>query len=205
MEVAEGLAQLDPVGNYPHRAAVAVAELGGAVGFRLEVGGSELARGGSPREEAPSVVLPLRIGRDVLGTLALWVDVEPTPDAAETLRWAGRLLARGVDSSRRLSEAAVRRPGEGVSRTLARAPLTPRERDVVTLLVSGASTKEIAERSSLTVSTVNTYLKRIFAKLGVHSRVELVARMAGTDALGGAKRGGGNDVGDAATQARALG
>jgi DNA-binding CsgD family transcriptional regulator len=32
----------------------------------------------------------------------------------------------------------------------------------------------------LTVSTVNTYLKRIFSKLGVHSRVELVARMAGT-------------------------
>lgn len=46
--------------------------------------------------------------------------------------------------------------------------------------MSGASTRDIAGRTGLTVSTVNTYLKRIFSKLGVHSRVELVARMAGT-------------------------
>ena len=63
-------------------------------------------------------------------------------------------------------------------------PLTPRERDVVSLLVAGSSTRDIASRTGLTVSTVNTYLKRIFSKLGVHSRVELVARMAGTEGLG---------------------
>lgn len=50
----------------------------------------------------------------------------------------------------------------------------------MTLLVGGASTREIAAETALTVSTVNTYLKRIFSKLGVHSRVELIARMAGT-------------------------
>ena len=72
------------------------------------------------------------------------------------------------------------------------------------MLVSGASTKEIAERSSLTVSTVNTYLKRIFAKLGVHSRVELVARMAGTDTLGG-RRSDVPEAGDASSQAHAIG
>jgi hypothetical protein len=49
----------------------------------------------------------------------------------------------------------------------------------------------ITLRTGLTVSTVNTYLKRIFAKLGVHSRVELVARMAGTD---GILNGGGDDA-----------
>ena len=58
--------------------------------------------------------------------------------------------------------------------------LTPRERDVVGRLLSGASTRQIAESTGLTVATVNTYLKRIFAKLGVHSRVELVARVTGT-------------------------
>ena len=42
------------------------------------------------------------------------------------------------------------------------------------------NTREIASESGLTVSTVNTYLKRIFSKLGVHSRVELIARVAGT-------------------------
>ena len=48
------------------------------------------------------------------------------------------------------------------------------------LLVSGASTRQIADQTSLTVATVHTYLKRIYSKLGVHSRVELVARMVGT-------------------------
>ena len=44
----------------------------------------------------------------------------------------------------------------------------------------GSSTRDIASETGLTISTVNTYLKRIFSKLGVHSRVELIARMAGT-------------------------
>ena len=51
---------------------------------------------------------------------------------------------------------------------------------MVSLLVAGSSTREIAAETGLTISTVNTYLKRIFSKLGVHSRVELIARMAGT-------------------------
>src|ERR1041384_3063258 len=59
-------------------------------------------------------------------------------------------------------------------------PLTKREKEVVALLVSGASTRQIAEQTGLTVATVHTYLKRIYSKLGVHSRVELVARMVGT-------------------------
>jgi DNA-binding CsgD family transcriptional regulator len=63
---------------------------------------------------------------------------------------------------------------------LERTPLTKREKEVVSLLVSGASTRSIAEQTKLTVATVHTYLKRIYSKLGVHSRVELVARMVGT-------------------------
>jgi DNA-binding CsgD family transcriptional regulator len=63
---------------------------------------------------------------------------------------------------------------------LERTPLTKREKEVVSLLVSGASTRAIAEQTKLTVATVHTYLKRIYSKLGVHSRVELVARMMGT-------------------------
>jgi len=72
---------------------------------------------------------------------------------------------------------------EEVSEALHKAPLTPRERDVVALLMSGASTRQIASETHLTVGTVHTYLKRIYPKLGVRSRVELVARMIGTDGL----------------------
>ena len=111
------------------------------------------------------------------------------------LRWGVRLLARGIGYSERLAAEGGRRPGEAVEQTLKRAPLTPRERDVVSLLVSGSSTRDIASRTGLTVSTVNTYLKRIFSKLGVHSRVELVARMAGTDGM--AHREGEEAIADA--------
>jgi DNA-binding NarL/FixJ family response regulator len=44
---------------------------------------------------------------------------------------------------------------------------------VVALLMSGASTRQIASETHLTVGTVHTYLKRIYPKLGVRSRVEL--------------------------------
>jgi len=58
------------------------------------------------------------------------------------------------------------------------------------LLVSGGSTRQIAEQTGLTVATVHTYLKRIYSKLGVHSRVELVARMVGTTASSSLMAGG---------------
>jgi DNA-binding NarL/FixJ family response regulator len=125
--------------------------------------------------------MPLRQGRSFVGTLHLEIVGEaPHGNQLELLKWASRLYSRGIDYAERLTGEGSRRPGEAVEQTVKRAPLTPRERDVVTLLVGGSSTREIAAETGLTVSTVNTYLKRIFSKLGVHSRVELIARMAGT-------------------------
>jgi DNA-binding NarL/FixJ family response regulator len=49
-----------------------------------------------------------------------------------------------------------------------------RERDVVDLIISGASNAEIALRLHLAEVTVKTYVGRIFAKLGVHDRVNIV-------------------------------
>jgi len=73
-----------------------------------------------------------------------------------------------------------RRRGLEVQSRLDRTPLTKREKEVVSLLVSGASTRQIAEQTGLTVATVHTYLKRIYSKLGVHSRAELLARFVST-------------------------
>jgi len=183
MEVAEGLLQLDPVRTYPQRAAELVAKLVRASAYRLEVEDGREQESTEMPSGPPSVSMPLRHGRDQLGTLHLYMDGGRTPlneEETQLARWGARMLARGIDYSRRLAVEGGRRSGEAVAQTLSRAPLTPRERDVVALLVSGSSTRDIAARTGLTVSTVNTYLKRIFSKLGVHSRVELVARMAGT-------------------------
>ncbi len=190
LEVAEVLLQLDPVRTYPRRGADQVRRLAGAAAFRLErtqKDAEQLVSDPPPPTLPPALSLQLRHGREVLGVLHLY-----TSDASHRLeenetrlaRWGARVFARGLSYSERLATEGVRRSGETLSRALDRAPLTPRERDVVALLVAGSSTRDIAARTGLTVSTVNTYLKRIFSKLGVHSRVELVARMAGTEAFG---------------------
>ena len=57
-------------------------------------------------------------------------------------------------------------------------PLSERELEVLHLVAHGASTKEIAQQLVVAVSTVKTYLKGIYGKLGVHGRAQAVARAA---------------------------
>lgn len=182
MEIAEALLQLDPVRTYPRRGAEAVAKCVHASRWRLEREGHETIGDGVG---AASVSLPLRQGRTVLGVIHLHVDGRERLDDDETrvARWGVRVFARGLGFAERLGVEGGRRVDGDISDALDRAPLTRRERDVVSLLVSGKSTRQMAKATGLTVSTINTYLKRIFSKLGVHSRVELVARVAGTDAV----------------------
>ncbi len=54
-------------------------------------------------------------------------------------------------------------------------PLTPREQDVLALLVEGADTATIASQLLIGTSTVRNHIQRILHKLGVHSRLEAVA------------------------------
>jgi len=54
------------------------------------------------------------------------------------------------------------------------AILSKREQDVVRCVAEGMSNREIANRLKLTEHTVKNYLFRIFDKLGVSSRVEVV-------------------------------
>lgn len=184
IEVTEQLTQLDPVRTYPQRAGEALTGLLQANGFRVDrTEGDSVSSDPTPAGE-PTLSLPLRSGREVIGTLHLFANGSFGEEEVRLARWGARMIARGIAYCTRLTTEGGRRSGEAVAATLKRAPLTPRERDVVSLLVAGSSTRDIASRTGLTVSTVNTYLKRIFSKLGVHSRVELVARMAGTDTFG---------------------
>ncbi|HXW99796.1 MAG TPA: response regulator transcription factor [Candidatus Acidoferrales bacterium] len=54
------------------------------------------------------------------------------------------------------------------------SPLSARETDVVRCVTEGLTNREIAHRLKLTEHTVKNYLFRIFDKLGVSSRVEVV-------------------------------
>ena len=51
--------------------------------------------------------------------------------------------------------------------------LSPREKEVASLIMSGSTTNEIAKRLELKPNTVSTFKKKIFAKFHVDSDVEL--------------------------------
>jgi DNA-binding NarL/FixJ family response regulator len=51
--------------------------------------------------------------------------------------------------------------------------LTPREMEIVSAIVSGYSNRQIAEKMSISQSTIKHHLTNIFDKLGVYNRLEL--------------------------------
>ena len=53
------------------------------------------------------------------------------------------------------------------------AELTSREREVLQLLAEGNTSKDVAQRLGVAVSTVETYRRGITSKLGIHSVAEL--------------------------------
>ncbi len=58
-----------------------------------------------------------------------------------------------------------------------RSKLTKREFELVQLLAEGLSYKEAADRLFVTTFTINQHLKHIYAKLGIKSKAELMAKM----------------------------
>jgi DNA-binding NarL/FixJ family response regulator len=57
-------------------------------------------------------------------------------------------------------------------------PLTNREMEMLTLVLQGASNKEIADRSSISERTVKTHLYRVYRKLKVKSRTKAIALLS---------------------------
>lgn len=53
--------------------------------------------------------------------------------------------------------------------------LTRRELEILRLMAGGANTKALAERLHVSPATIRNHAQNIFAKLGVHSRLEAVA------------------------------
>ena len=55
--------------------------------------------------------------------------------------------------------------------------LSPREREIVRMVAQGRQNKVIAAVLNISSWTVSTYIRRIFAKLGVGSRAAMVAKL----------------------------
>ncbi|MBB5925725.1 response regulator [Streptomyces echinatus] len=98
----------------------------------------------------------------------------------EHLAAAVRLVGTGdallaPQITRRLVEryaAEAERPAEAVPADL--AALTPREREVLTLMGRGLSNAELAAELTLSEATVKSHVARVFAKLGLRDRAQAV-------------------------------
>jgi two-component system, NarL family, nitrate/nitrite response regulator NarL len=64
-------------------------------------------------------------------------------------------------------------PTERLMRSLEN--LTPREREILTRIVDGQSTKQMARAMRITTGTAVTHVNHVLTKLGVHSRLQAAA------------------------------
>jgi len=70
----------------------------------------------------------------------------------------------------------------GVMDPTTRAPadaLTPQERAVAQLICTGRTNQQAADELVVSVKTIGFHLANVYSKLGVHSRVQLAAALAG--------------------------
>jgi DNA-binding CsgD family transcriptional regulator len=104
------------------------------------------------------------------------VDVELLSGGRGRLRGYSSRLPREGGALVTVLEVDPERPGRLARPLLA---LTPREREVAALVVDGLADREIAERLHLSRHTVSQYVKRIYRKLGVDSRVALTRLLLG--------------------------
>jgi DNA-binding NarL/FixJ family response regulator len=98
--------------------------------------------------------------------------------AVRTVHAGHAMLAPEV-TARLLHHFAPRPPGR--RHVFADAVLSERELQVVRLVARGRSNQQIADELFLSLETVRTYLRRMFAKLAVHDRTHLavLAHQAG--------------------------
>jgi two-component system nitrate/nitrite response regulator NarL len=84
-----------------------------------------------------------------------------------------------------LLRAAVRTTPSGPRSETSRmlAFLTAKEREVLLLLVGGASTAEIAHSLGIAPSTARTHVQNVLVKLGAHSRLQATAMVANAGVL----------------------
>ena len=90
------------------------------------------------------------------------------------LRVAAGQIWANTDHLNYLMELISEVPSLRVLNAGGRPLLTPREEQVVALVAEGLGNRQIARELNLSEHTIKKYLFRIFEKLGISTRVELV-------------------------------
>jgi two-component system response regulator DevR len=106
----------------------------------------------------------------------------------------GREVPLPTDEASTGTKARVPTDPEPEPDRLLLARLTPRERQILRIVAEGKSTIEVSRELSISALTVQSHVKSILAKLGVHSKIEAVRLVlqfgeAGISGLGDPKAG----------------
>ncbi len=169
-------------------------------GFRITAAASALEAEGHIVETMAATAQPQLILLDITAGLTfstltslhaqlqdspvvLWADQLPLDLVFKTLEFGVRGVVQRTSTPEQLVEC-LRKVAAGelqigfgspreVQQTRRAASLTPREREIVTLLRQGLRNKQIAAEMGITEGTVKIYLFRLFHKLGVRNRFEL--------------------------------
>lgn len=123
----------------------------GAKGAALAVGAEAAADPGTSATAARAAERPIGSGGPTRPSESSGTPAEPP---------AGKTAASALDAA--------------CDRLAARGCLSPREADVLRLLARGRTTTRIQDELHISMNTVNTHVRHVFQKLGVHSRQELL-------------------------------
>jgi PAS domain S-box-containing protein len=107
----------------------------------------------------------------------LWLSISVLSTAADRAAGLTIHLLRDITATKELLTLVHERlDGNGTARNGNGAgELTRRELEILRLLTEGLNTAGAAERLHVSRATVRNHVQNIFAKLGVHSRLEAVA------------------------------
>ena len=108
------------------------------------------------------------------GALGYLLKKDPPQVIVEAVRkiHSGESVMNGVVARKMLAYFSQPKPGPN----LEPYKLTPREREILGLLIEGLSYKEIASNCFISIDTLNSHIRKIYTKLDVHSRSEIAAR-----------------------------
>jgi GAF domain-containing protein len=132
------------------------------------------------------ICVPLRVGGHALGAMGLVSARRYGEEDVALAEGVAHCAALALNNARhRASEVdlvreLIRRAGEGqrvISLPRKEAPqITPRQMEVLQLLSSGHSTREIGRKLYLSEATVRNHIRGLLQAFGAHSQLEVLAR-----------------------------